>query len=141
VERDIDDRQVAVKEKRFRKSRWRCISELLEGAAICQDGRAGVWTWADLRGATRSIAAALCDRGATKPQAKFGATLWAAFLFGAGVVAHSSQTAAGMLVVRASPAPKTPGRKRKAIYETPHWILVILLIIVIEVLHFGSRRD
>ena len=42
-----------------------------------------------------SIAAALCDRGATKPQAVFGATLQAAVLFASRFVARSSQTAEG----------------------------------------------
>jgi len=42
-----------------------------------------------------SIAAALCDRGATKPQAVFGATLRAAVLFASRFVARSSQTAEG----------------------------------------------
>jgi hypothetical protein len=39
------------------------------------------------------IPAVGCNRRATKPQAKFGATLRAAVLFGAGFVARSSQTA------------------------------------------------
>src|SRR5439155_24184933 len=42
-----------------------------------------------------SISAAICDRGATKPQAIFGATLRAAGLFASRVVALSSQTAGG----------------------------------------------
>src|SRR5438105_5802182 len=42
-----------------------------------------------------SIAAALCDRGATKPQAVFGATLRAAVLFACRFVPRSSQTAEG----------------------------------------------
>src|SRR5437016_14215691 len=42
-----------------------------------------------------SIAAALCDRGATRPQAVFGATLRAAVLFASRFVARSSQTAEG----------------------------------------------
>src|SRR5438445_13522747 len=42
-----------------------------------------------------SIAAALCERGATKPQAVFGATLRAAVLFASRFVARSSQTAEG----------------------------------------------
>jgi len=42
-----------------------------------------------------SISAAICDRGATKPQAIFGATLRAAGLFASRVVARSSQTADG----------------------------------------------
>src|SRR6185369_6994487 len=41
------------------------------------------------------IPAAICDRGATKPQAIFGATLQAAALFASRVVARSSQTAHG----------------------------------------------
>src|SRR5438132_7374415 len=40
-----------------------------------------------------SIAAALCDRGATKPQAVFGATLRAADLFASRFVARSSPPA------------------------------------------------
>src|SRR5258706_12895709 len=36
-----------------------------------------------------------CNRRATKPQAKFGATLRTAVLFGAGFVARSLQTAQG----------------------------------------------
>src|SRR2546426_6194287 len=42
-----------------------------------------------------SIAAALCDRGVTRPQAVFGATLRAAVLFASRFVARSSQTAEG----------------------------------------------
>src|SRR6266487_2291229 len=42
-----------------------------------------------------SIAATLCDRGATKPQAVFSATLRAAVLFASRFVARSSQTAEG----------------------------------------------
>src|SRR5438309_4440472 len=42
-----------------------------------------------------SIAAALCDRGATKPQTVFGATLRAAVLFASRFVARFSQTAEG----------------------------------------------
>src|SRR5438093_6965412 len=42
-----------------------------------------------------SIAAALCERGATKPQAVFGATLRAAVLLASRFVARSSQTAEG----------------------------------------------
>src|SRR5438477_6329031 len=42
-----------------------------------------------------SISAAICDRGATKPQAIFGATLRAAGLFASRVVALSSPTAGG----------------------------------------------
>ena len=42
-----------------------------------------------------SIAAVLCERGATKPQAVFGATLRAAVLFASRFVARSSQTAEG----------------------------------------------
>src|SRR5258705_12171575 len=42
-----------------------------------------------------SISAAICDRGATKPQAIFGATLRAAGLFASRGVARSLQTANG----------------------------------------------
>src|SRR5436190_17602820 len=42
-----------------------------------------------------SIAPGLCDRGATKPKAIFGATLRAAVLFASRVVACSSQTHGG----------------------------------------------
>src|SRR6185369_4512842 len=42
-----------------------------------------------------SISAAICDRGATKPQAIFGATLRAAGLFASCVVARCSPTADG----------------------------------------------
>jgi len=48
-----------------------------------------------------SISAAICDRGATKPQAIFGATLRAAVLLASRVVARSLQTRKGMLVARA----------------------------------------
>ena len=48
-----------------------------------------------------SISAAICDRGATKPQPIFGATLRAAVLLASRVVARSSQTRKGMLVARA----------------------------------------
>src|SRR5438045_9792651 len=42
-----------------------------------------------------SIAPGLCDRGATKPKAIFGATLRAAVLFASRVVARSLQTHGG----------------------------------------------
>src|SRR5439155_21830489 len=42
-----------------------------------------------------SISAAICDRGATKPKAKCGATRWAACLFGSDSVVRSLQTAEG----------------------------------------------
>src|SRR5437773_145623 len=48
-----------------------------------------------------SISAAICDRGATKPQAIFGATLRAAVLLASRVVARSLQARKGMLVARA----------------------------------------
>src|SRR5207302_9798025 len=50
-----------------------------------------------------------CDRRATKPQAKFGATLRAAVLFGPGGVARSL------------PGRKTPRRKRHRIYALDHF--------------------
>src|ERR671937_2782146 len=62
-----------------------------------------------------------CDRRATKPQAKFGATLRAAVLFGPGSVARSLQIhLRDMLVARALPGPKTPRRKRHRIYVHDH---------------------
>jgi len=57
-----------------------------------------------------------CDRRATKPQAKFGATLRAAVLFGPGGVARSLQIhGRDMRVARSLPGPKTPRRKRHRI--------------------------
>jgi len=41
-------------------------------------------------------------------------------LFDAGFVARSLQTAAGMLVARASPAPKIPRRLRHRIYASQY---------------------
>ena len=62
-----------------------------------------------------------CDRGTTKPQAKFGATLRAAVLFGPGCVARSLQIHwRDMLVARALQGPKTPRRKRHRIYALDH---------------------
>src|SRR5216110_527860 len=62
-----------------------------------------------------------CDRRATKRQAKFGATLRAAVLFGPGGVARSLQIhCRDMLVARALPGPKTPRRKRHRIYAHDH---------------------
>src|SRR5436309_15829188 len=61
------------------------------------------------------------DRRATKPQAKFGATLRAAVLFGPGGVARSLQIhGRDMRVARALPGPKTPPRKRHRIYALDH---------------------
>src|SRR5437667_2267184 len=56
-----------------------------------------------------------CDRRATKPQAKFGATLRAAVLFGPDVVARSLQTPEGYarVPVRKHLAPR-PGQKSLA---------------------------
>src|SRR5207249_11121874 len=62
-----------------------------------------------------------CDRRATKPQAKFGASLRAAVLFGPGGVARSLQIhGRDMRVARALPGPKTPRRKRHRIYALDH---------------------
>src|SRR5205823_14404499 len=62
-----------------------------------------------------------CDRRATKPQAKFGATLRAAVLFGPGGVARSLQIhGRDMRVARSLPGPKTPRRKRHRIYALDH---------------------
>jgi len=48
------------------------------------------------------MSAATCDRGATTPEPKPGATLRAACLFASAFVARSLQTRLGMLVARAS---------------------------------------
>src|SRR6266404_8210013 len=65
-----------------------------------------------------------CDRRATKPQAKWGATLRAAVLFGPGGVARSLQIHyRDMLVARALPGPRTPRRKRHRIYALDHLVL------------------
>src|SRR5438105_6122494 len=65
-----------------------------------------------------------CDRRATKPQAKFGATPRAAVLFGPGGVARSLQIHwRDMLVARALPGPKTPRRKHHRIYALDHLVL------------------
>src|SRR6266516_3329232 len=62
-----------------------------------------------------------CDRRATKPQAKWGATLRAAVLCGPGGVARSLQIHwRDMLVARALPGPQTPRRKRHRIYAHDH---------------------
>src|SRR6266853_6508620 len=64
-----------------------------------------------------------CDRRATKSQAKFGATLRAAVLFGPGGVARSLQIhGRDMRVARALPGPKTPRRKRHRIYALDHLV-------------------
>src|SRR5207245_8442200 len=58
---------------------------------------------------------------ATKPQAKWGATLGAAVLFGPGGVARSLQIRwRDMLVARALPGPQTSRRKRHRIYAHDH---------------------
>ena len=59
-----------------------------------------------------SILGQVCDRRATKPWGILVATRRAAVLFGSRFVAHSSQTAAGMLVARRlagaeNPSPQT----------------------------------
>src|SRR2546421_6153447 len=81
------------------------------GEARCASARAPgniPWQWG-------------CDRRATKPQAKFGATLRAAVLFGPGGVASSSQIHwRDMLVARALPGPKNPRRKRHPVYVPYH---------------------
>jgi len=62
-----------------------------------------------------------CDRRATKPQAKFGATLRAAVLFSPGGVARSLQIHwRDMRVARALPGLKNPRRKRHRIYAHDH---------------------
>src|SRR3989440_10716720 len=82
------------------------------GEARCASARAPgniPWQWG-------------CDRRATKPQAKFGATLRAAVLFGPGGVARSLQIhwrdmlGARAEAPRALPGPQTPRSKRHRIY-------------------------
>src|SRR5207245_8188399 len=63
----------------------------------------------------------ICDRRATQPQAKFGATLRAAVLFRPDFVARSSQTLKGMLVARASSGRKIPRRERHRSYAHDHY--------------------
>src|SRR5438128_4785118 len=60
--------------------------------------------WGEARGASARAPASIprqwgCDRRATKPQAKFGATLRAAVLFGPGGVARSLQIRVGYALV------------------------------------------
>src|SRR5207244_11045007 len=60
--------------------------------------------WGEARGASARAPASIprqwgCDRRATKPQAKFGATLRAAVLFGPGCVARSLQIRVGYALV------------------------------------------
>src|SRR5436309_15930853 len=63
----------------------------------------------------------ICDRRATQPQAKFGATLRAAVVFRPDFVARSSQTPLkGMLVARASSGRKIPRRERHRSYVHDH---------------------
>ena len=66
------------------------------------------------------MAAAPCDRGATKPEAKCGATRRAAALFASTFVPGSSQIRSPMLLARASADSKIPCRKCIAISGTPH---------------------
>src|SRR2546425_9559717 len=62
-----------------------------------------------------------CDRRATKPQAKFGATLRAAVLFGPGGVAPSSQIHWRVIVVaRALAGPEISLRQRHRFYVPRH---------------------
>src|SRR5437870_8441927 len=76
--------------------------------------------WGEARGGSIPLQWG-CDRRATKLQAKFGATLRAAVLFGAGGVARSLQIhGRDMRVARALPGPKTPRRKRHRIYARDH---------------------
>ncbi|TMP97186.1 MAG: hypothetical protein E6L09_13700, partial [Verrucomicrobia bacterium] len=87
--------------------------------------------WGEAPGAsargTRSIPRQWgCDRRATKPQAKWGATLRAAVLCGPGGVARSLQIhwrdmlGARAEAPRALPGPQTPRRKRHRIYAHDH---------------------
>jgi hypothetical protein len=60
-----------------------------------------------------------CDRGATTPETKSNATLWAAVILSQGFVVRSSQIRADMLVALASPWHKLPGGKLYSIPESP----------------------
>src|SRR6266699_3135331 len=85
--------------------------------------------WGEARGASARAPRSIprqwgCDRRATKPQAKWGATLRAAVLCGPGGVARSLQIHwRDMLVARALPGPQTPRRKRHRIYALDHLVL------------------
>src|SRR6266545_2095760 len=76
--------------------------------------------WGEARGGSIPQSGAVTDEQRS-PQAKFGATLRAAVLFGPGGVAPSLQIhCRDMRVARALPGPKTPRRKRHRIYALDH---------------------
>src|SRR5213594_57197 len=82
--------------------------------------------WGEARGASARAPAHIprpwgCNRRATKPQAKFGATRRAAGLFRPDFVAPSSQIHwRDMLVAHASSGRKIPCRERHRIYASDH---------------------
>src|SRR6266568_8424660 len=82
--------------------------------------------WGKARGASARAPRSIprqwgCDRRATKPQAKLGATPRAAVLCDPGGVARSLQIHwRDMLVARALPGPQNPRRKRHRIYAHDH---------------------
>src|SRR5437667_12512300 len=67
-----------------------------------------------------SIAAALYDRGATKPQAVFGATLGPQSFSPPASLLAPHRPLKGMLVARASRETKIPCGETPANCETPH---------------------
>src|SRR5213592_585452 len=62
----------------------------------------------------------ICDRRATQPQAKCGATLRAAVLFGQTSLLVPYRPLKGMLVARASSGRKIPRRERHRSYAHDH---------------------
>src|SRR6266700_1188052 len=89
--------------------------------------------WGKARGASARAPRSIprqwgCDRRATKPQAKFGATLRAAVLFGPGCVARSLQIRVGyaLVPVRKHLAP-CRGRKLLAANVTEFTLLTTKL--------------
>ena len=58
-----------------------------------------------------------CDRGATKPEPKSDATLWATVFLARTSLLAPYRPLKGMRVARASSGPKIPRRKRGCIYE------------------------
>ena len=62
-----------------------------------------------------------CDRGATTPEARSNATLWAAAILSEGFVVRSSPIHADILVALASPWNKLPGGILYSIPESPQF--------------------
>src|SRR5437870_12659504 len=100
--------------------------------------------WGKARGASARAPRSIprqwgCDRRATKPQAKFGATLRAAVLFGPGRVARSLQIRVGYapVPVRKHLAP-CRGRKLLAANVTE---FTLMTTYVVRFTPRGSRLD